>query len=85
MLKKTRIGIGIIISTIGFILAVVSVIIETHIHRIIKDEPIETKYKDYSELLFRKSMISSFGEIGIFLGFLIMNLVIVSHLWEQFN
>ena len=82
MRKKTGIAIGTIISIVGFILAVVSVVIETHIHKEIRDN--QTGNEQYRELLFKKSMVSSFGEIGIFLGFLTMNYVIIIHLWDQF-
>lgn len=82
MRKKTGIVFGTVISIIGFILAVVSVVIETHIHKENRDNMVEDE--QYRELMFRNSMISSFGEIGIFLGFLMMNFVVVIHLWDKF-
>lgn len=82
MTKRTIIMVGITVSILGFVLAVASVVIETHIHKTIRDN--QTREEDYRDILFRKSMVSSFAEIGIFLGFILMNFAIISHLWKQF-
>jgi Ca2+/Na+ antiporter len=80
--KKTGIAIGVLVSIIGFILAVISVVIETHIHNEVQNK--QTDISNYTELMFRKSLLSSFGEICIFLGFLTMNYIVLIHLWKQF-
>lgn len=71
---------GLLISIFGFALAVASVVIETNIHKQIRDDDETETKSNYKEEIFKKSLLSSFAEIAIFLGFILMHYAVIRHL-----